>query len=87
MIELEVDELALCACGNDLAAPGTPLCASCAGEQEKLLAWAEQKGWPRLQLRPYLAIAEGEDCWRAFLGYPEANAKHWPEARKKAGIA
>lgn len=85
MIEIEVDELVLCVCGNDLATDGS-LCAGCAAEQEALLAWAEAKGWPRLELRPYLAIAEGEDCWRAFLGYPEANAKHWAEALARAGL-
>ena len=81
----EVDELALCPCGTDLAAYG-PLCATCAAGQKRLLAWAEAKGWPRLELQPGVAIAEGEHYWQVFLGYP-SNVTLWPLALRKAGLA
>ena len=86
MIEIEADEIVLCACGNDLVEDGSRLCAGCAAAKTRLLAWAEAKGWPRLELQPGVAIAEGEPYWRLFLGF-WGNALLWPLAARKAGFA
>lgn len=78
---------------------GTRVCATCfadwqayrkpapvpLGEQQsRLWAWASEQGYPRLELYPYLAIAEGERYWRVFVDHP-ANAEFWPVALERIG--
>ena len=90
MIEIEADEIVLCACGSDLAVtfptPRLALCAGCAADLERLEAWARANGWKALHLTDWILGPEGEAGWQTFLRHP-GNAHLWPLALAKAGLA
>lgn len=90
MIEIEADELTMCACGNDLAVAfptkRLALCVGCAADLERLEAWARAHNWKALQLTGWIMGPGDEQGWQVFLRYP-GNAALWPLALRKAGLA